>query len=79
MKIRDFSYNEDSRTLYVEFSLDVDGDDYYRGIWFSIEEISYYSPTIIQENHLFNIDEDFLIEVLVGYLEENDPPEERSL
>lgn len=79
MKIQDFNYNEDSRTLYVEFSLNTDGDDYYRSIWLSIEEISYYSPTIIQENDLFNIDEDFLTELIEGYLSENDPPEERSL
>lgn len=79
MKIQDFSYNEDSRTLYVEFSLDIDGDDYYRSIWLSIEEITYYSPMIIQENDLYNIDEEFLIELLDGYLQENNPPEERSL
>lgn len=79
MKILDFSYNEDSRTLYAEFSLSEDGDDYYRGIWFSIDEISYYSPTIVNEGDLYNIDEEFLIELLENYLLENDPPEEKSL
>jgi hypothetical protein len=79
MKILDFSYNEDSRTLYVEFSLNEDGDDYYRSIWLSMDEITYYSPSIIQENDLFNIDEEFLVDLLNGYLEENEPPEEKSL
>lgn len=79
MKILDFSYNEDSRALYVEFSLDIDGDDYYRSILFSFKEIKYFSPTIIQENDLHDIDDEFLFDLINGYLAENDPPEEKSL
>jgi len=79
MKILEFNYNEDARTLYVEFSMPEDGDDYYRSIWLSVEEIEYYSPTILSENDLFSIEHEFITEILTGYFEDNNLPEERTL
>lgn len=79
MIIRNFNFNENTRTLYVEFSTSEDGDEYYRGLWFSIEEIEFYSPIIITEDDLYTIDEDFVLEMLAEYLKDNDLPEEQSL
>jgi hypothetical protein len=79
MIIRNFNFNENTRTLYVEFSTSEDGDEYYRGLWLSIEEIEFYSPTIITEDDLYTIDEEFILEILVEYLKDNDLPEEQSL
>ncbi len=79
MIIRNLNFNENTRTLYVEFSTDEDGDEYYRGLWLSIEEIEFYSPTIITEDDLYTIDEEFTLEILVEYLKDNDLPEEQSL
>jgi hypothetical protein len=79
MIIRNLNFNENTRTLYVEFSTDEDGDEYYRGLWLSIEEIEFYSPTIITEDDLYAIDEEFTLEILVEYLKDNDLPEEQSL
>jgi hypothetical protein len=79
MIIRNLNFNENTRTLYVEFSTDEDGDEYYRGLWLSIEEIEFYSPTIITEDDLYTIDEEFTLEILVEYLKDNDLPEEQSV
>jgi hypothetical protein len=79
MIIRNLNFNENTRTLYVEFSTDEDSDEYYRGLWLSIEEIEFYSPTIITEDDLYTIDEEFTLEILVEYLKDNDLPEEQSL
>ena len=79
MVIRNLNFNENTRTLYVEFSTDEDSDEYYRGLWLSIEEIEFYSPTIITEDDLYTIDEEFTLEILVEYLKDNDLPEEQSL
>lgn len=79
MVIRDFNYNEDVRSLYIEFSTDDDGDDYYRTLWLSLDEIEYYSPSIIQEYELFSIEDDFILDLLERYISENDLPDEKSL
>lgn len=79
MKILDFNYNEDSRSLYVEFSLDQDGDEYYRTIWLPAKDAIYYSPEIIREKDLYDVDEDFIIDLLNNYFEENEFPEEKTL
>ncbi len=76
MKIHEFYYNEDTRRLYVEFSTKNDEDKFYRVLELDFSEIEYYSPDIIVEEDLIEIDESFLIELLTQYLNDNDLPEE---
>ena len=79
MIIHEFYYNDDSRRLYIEFSTDDDGDNFYRvlNLWF--EDIEYYSPEIIVEGDMEDIDEDFVKELITQYGKENDLPEEKTL
>ena len=79
MNIIDFYYNEDTRGLYIEFSLLDDMDNVYRTIELSFKDVEYYSPTIISKNDMGSIDKDFIIDVLNQYFEENDLPEEKFL
>ena len=79
MKIRECFYNEDTRTLYVEFSTNEDGDDFYRELELEYWEIEYYSTEIVNERTLKKITEDYLIELLTEFLTENDLPKEQPL
>lgn len=79
MIIREHYYYEDKRTLYVEFSTNGDGDDFYRVLEFGFEDIEYYSPTIFYESDLMNIEEYFVLELIEQYLLDNDLPEEQNL
>ena len=79
MIIHEFFYNDDNRSLYIEFSTDNDGDNFYRVLNLGFEDIEYYSPEIIDDVDLENIDEDFVIELINQYSKENDLPEERTL
>jgi hypothetical protein len=63
----------------VEFSTKKDGNDFYRVIDLEYEDIEYYSPIIIIENDLKDIEKDYVIELLEQYFLENDLPEEQSL
>lgn len=77
MIIREFYINEDNGGLYVEFSTKKDGDDFYRVIEFTREDIEYYSPTILDEDT--EIDEDFISELIFEYSKNNELPEEEML
>ena len=79
MIIHEYFYNDNNRTLYVEFSTDEDGDNFYRVLRLTYEDIVYYSPQIMEEVDLDEIDEDFVIDLIKEYGEENDLPEELSL
>ena len=79
MNILEFYYNDTNRMLYVEFSTDGDGDNFYRVLELSFQDIGYYSPEIIHEIDLDDIDEDFVIDILVQYLNDNDLPEQLNL
>jgi hypothetical protein len=76
MRIHEYYYNEDSRRLYVEFSTRKDGDRFYRVLELDYEDIELYSPDIIIEEDLIEIDEDYIIEVISEYLKSNDLPDE---
>jgi hypothetical protein len=76
MKIHEYYYNDETRRLYVEFSVKSDGDKFYRVLDLDFSQIQYYSPEIIIEEDLQEIDESFIIEFINQYLEENDLPEE---
>ncbi len=79
MNIHEFYYNDETRILYVEFSTIEDGDDYYRILKLVFEEVEKFSPDIITEVEMEEIDEDFVKDLIVQYLLENDAPEEMSL
>jgi hypothetical protein len=65
--------------LYVEFSTEEDGDSYYRVLKLDFEDIEYYSPDIIYEDDLDDIDEEFVLNLINQYLLNNDLPEELTL
>jgi hypothetical protein len=76
MTIHEHYYNDDNRMLYIEFSTIEDGDSFYRTLELSYNDIEYYSPEIINENDLHEIDEDFIKDVVNQYLSENDLPDQ---
>jgi hypothetical protein len=77
MTIREFYLNEDTGGLYVEFSTKKDGDDFYRVLELTRNEIEYYSPTLLDDDN--EIDEDFISELLFEYSKHNELPEEEIL
>jgi hypothetical protein len=79
MVIHEYFYNEENRTLLINFSTDIDCEDFYRILELQIDQIQYFSPTIIDEYDLGYVEEDFIIELLIEYLKENDLPEQQSL
>jgi hypothetical protein len=79
MKIIEFYYNDDNRRLYVEFSTEDDGDSFYRVLELGFEDIEYHSPSILIEEDMDYIDEEFIVELLNQYLLDNDLPEEKTL
>jgi len=79
MYIREFYYNDDNRMLYVEFSTEEDGDDVYRILELIFEDVMYYTPNIMYESDMYNMDENDIIELVEQYLLDNDLPEEQSL
>ena len=79
MNIIEYYYNDDNRMLHVEFSTKQDGDGSYRVLELILEDVMLYSPSIIQEDDTYNMDENDIIELIEQYLLDNDLPEEQSL
>jgi hypothetical protein len=79
MNILEYYYNDNNRMLYIEFSTDEDGDNYYRVLKLSFDDVEYYSPQLISEDDMEEIDEDFINDLIEEYLKENNLPEELSL
>ena len=79
MVIHESYYNEDNGRLYIEFSTDEDGDSFYRILELSYDEIEFYSPNIIDEEDLLEIDNEYISELIKQYLTNNDLPEELTL
>lgn len=77
MYLHEFFYN--NRRLYVEFSTEEDGDDFYRILELDYSDVVYYSIDIIDETDLRDLEEDLVIEIINQYMEENDLPEQLSL
>lgn len=77
MTIHEFYLNEETGGLYVEFSTKNDGDDFYRSIELTRDDIDYYSPVILED--MEEIDEDFISDLLIEYSKHNDLPEEELL
>lgn len=74
MIIREFYLNEETGNLYIEFSTEEDGDDFYRILELTAEDVDFYSPSIIDEDT--EIDEEFISEIIIEYLNHNDLPGE---
>ena len=79
MNIIEYYYNDDNRMLHVEFSTNQDGDSSYRVLELILEDVMFYSPSIIHEDYTYNMDENDIIELIEQYLLDNDLPEELSL
>lgn len=79
MKIYEFYYDQDRRSLYIEFSTKSDGDKFFRRIDITFNDIEFYSPTIITEFDMTEIDKSFIVELLEQYFIENELPEEEIL
>lgn len=76
MIIHESYYNENNGRLYIEFSTDEDGDSFYRILELSYDEVEFYSPDIINEEDLLEIDDDYVSELIKQYLTNNDLPDE---
>lgn len=77
MLLHEFYYN--NRRLYVEFSTDEDGDDFYRRLELDYDDIVFYSVDIIDEMDLQDLDVGLVVEIIEQYLKENDLPEQEYL
>jgi hypothetical protein len=77
MLLHEFYYN--NRRLYVEFSTEEDGDDFYRRLELDYDDIVFYSVDIIDEMDLQDLDEGLVVEIIEQYLKENDLPEQEYL
>jgi hypothetical protein len=65
--------------FYVEFSTKEDGDSFYRVLELQLNDFEYYSPEIIDESDMDDLDEETVTLVIESYLNDNDLPEEQSL
>lgn len=79
MTIHQCYYNENSKSLYIEFSTKEDSDQFYRVLELDYKEVKYYSPTIVSNSDLYDCEESFLIDLIEQYISENDLPDERYL
>ena len=76
MTIHEYFYNEDNKRLYIEFSTRKDGDRFYRILELDYDEVEFYSPEIISEEDLLDIEKSLIIDVILEYLKDNDLPSE---
>lgn len=79
MKLLNYYYDDSSQILSIEFSLTEDGDDFYRSLELEYSDIEFYSPDIVDEDDLLDIDKSFVKDLLKEYLNQNDPPEQQFL
>lgn len=72
-------YDEINRILYIEFSIDEDDDTFYRVIELTHKDVIYYSPNIIDQSEIGNLEDDELLEILNEYFKDNDLPSQLYL
>lgn len=77
-KIIDYYYDDDVRTMFINFSTFKDGDNFYRTLQLDYKSLEYYSPNLFVEEDLYDVDEDFIVELIDEYQKENDLPEALS-
>lgn len=75
MEIIDYYYNENEEILEIRFSVDPDSD-YYKGVNLSLEDVLFYSPTILEEDEIPDLEEEDVLEILKEYFQENELPTE---
>lgn len=76
MNIHNYFYNEDTTILSVDFSTVADGDDFYRNLSLTIDEVNYYSPDFISEDDLMDIEDFILVDIVENYCQRRDLPEQ---
>jgi hypothetical protein len=76
MKLINYYYDDVNRFLTIDFSLKEDKDEFYRSLEMEYSDIEYYSPDIIDEDDLVNIDKSFIKDLINEYLKQNEPPEQ---
>lgn len=79
MNILGYNYHEENESLTIEFTIDEDTDLYYRSLKFECWDIDYYSPDYTRKQNLGGIDDDFILDLLTRYLNENELPEQELL
>lgn len=67
MEIQKYYYNDEYRILYIDL---IEGDEDY-SIELDYNEILIYSPQIIMEDDLLEIDEEFVREIVEEYYKKN--------
>jgi hypothetical protein len=79
MRVHNFYFNDGLQILNVEFSLLNDNENSYRNLELNFTDVEFYSPSIIDIDDMYKLDEDFIIELLEQYFMDNEYPEERFL
>lgn len=79
MNILGYNYHEENESLTIEFAIDEDTDLYYRVLKFECWDIDYYSPDYTRKQNLGEIDDDYILDLLTRYLNENELPEQELL
>jgi hypothetical protein len=74
MEIIESYYNETEQILEVTFTADPDGD--YLNVELPLDQVKLYSPIILEEEDIMEIDFDSILEILESYFEENTLPSE---
>lgn len=74
MEIIESYYNETEQILEVTFTADPDGD--YLNVELPLDQVKLYSPIILEEEDIMEIDFDSILEILEAYFEENTLPSE---
>ena len=78
MRIIESYFDEDEHILEIRFNTNTDGD-YFRSVKLSKEDIKYYSPSIVEDDEIPELDDDFLIEILESYFDQNEMSGEELL
>jgi len=72
MRIVDYTFNEETGSLNVDFTLYEDDDEIDRELTFNFWDIEYYLPNVVSMDDLVNITEDMVTDLIVQYLKENE-------
>ena len=74
MEIIEFYYNESEEILEITFTTEPDGE--YLNVELSLDDAKLYSPIIIEEEDLNDVDFGLLVDILNSYYDENPIPSE---
>tara|TARA_B110000444_G_scaffold261064_1_gene310839 strand:+ start:4865 stop:5098 length:234 start_codon:yes stop_codon:yes gene_type:complete len=74
MEIIEFYYNESEEILEITFTTEPDGG--YLNVELSLDDAKLYSPIILEEEDLNDVDFGLLVDILNSYYDENPIPSE---